>query len=129
MPPPPLDMPWLAWLLLFVTFGPPAIVSKTAAKAPSFLGAIARWYQSRKPGVAEVVTAANLNEVVEKMVEKKIGKVMQEVDLLAGYLAYDASWHRVVEIHAGKEGWQFPHPVHKTYTDWLNEQGISYPLS
>lgn len=39
----------MVWLILFLFFGPPALLSKGAAKLPSFLGAAARWWQAREP--------------------------------------------------------------------------------
>lgn len=124
---PPAGVPWLVWLILFMAFGPPALVSKTAAKFPSVLGATARWYQARQPKKNEIVTAANLHEVVEQLVDKKVNKIRKEVELLADYLAYDASWHRRADIHAGEAGFEFPPPPHLTLDDWLKDRDREYP--
>lgn len=49
---PPLGIPPLLWLLIFLIGGPSGLtllLSKGAAKIPGFLGAAARWWQSREP--------------------------------------------------------------------------------
>lgn len=39
----------MVWLIVFLLVGPPALLSKGAARLPSFLGAAARWWHSREP--------------------------------------------------------------------------------
>ena len=49
---PPLGIPPLLWLLIFLIGGPSGItllLSKGAAKIPGVFGAAARWWQSREP--------------------------------------------------------------------------------
>lgn len=49
---PPIGIPPLLWLLILLIGGPSGItllLSKGAAKVPGFLGAAARWWQSREP--------------------------------------------------------------------------------
>lgn len=41
-------VPWLAWVLIFTVFGPPAVGSKVAARIPGVLGMAGRWWQKRK---------------------------------------------------------------------------------
>lgn len=49
---PPLGIPPLLWLLIFLIGGPSGVMlflSRAAAKVPGFLGAAARWWQAREP--------------------------------------------------------------------------------
>lgn len=49
---PPLGIPPLLWLLIFLIGGPTTLsllVSHAAARIPGFLGAAARWWQSHEP--------------------------------------------------------------------------------
>lgn len=126
---PPAGVPWLVWIFLFIAFGPPALVSKTAAKFPSILGATARWWQGRRPKQSDVVTAANLHEIVDQMVDNRVSKIRKEVDLMASYLAYDAAWHRRAGIHAGEVGFEFPPPSHLTLAEWAAQNGYDYPIA
>ena len=49
---PPLGIPPLLWLLIFLIGGPTTLsllFSRMAARIPGFAGAAARWWQSREP--------------------------------------------------------------------------------
>lgn len=54
---PPAGIHPLIWLGIFLIFGPPAVISRTAAKLPSILGATARWWQRRQQKAAEKAAA------------------------------------------------------------------------
>lgn len=48
----PAGIPPLVWLGIFLLVGPPALLSKTAARAPGIFGAAARWWHNREPVAA-----------------------------------------------------------------------------
>lgn len=50
---PPAGIHPLIWLAIVLIFGPPAVISQTAAKLPSILGATARWWQRRQQAAAD----------------------------------------------------------------------------
>lgn len=48
----PLGIHPVIWLIVFLLVGPPALLSKTAAKVPGIAGAAGRWWQGREPAAA-----------------------------------------------------------------------------
>lgn len=118
---------WLT-LLVFILFGSPALFSKSMAKAPGLLGAGARWFQrrlERNSSASRVVTAANLDRIIDQRVSEKVGHIEREVSELredvddySEYLTYDAGWHRETNIYAAQMGYDFPPPPHMTFTQW-----------
>ncbi|AYD82143.1 hypothetical protein KNU13_gp56 [Gordonia phage Turuncu] len=131
LPIPTTDNFWLT-LLVFVLFGSPALFSKGMAKVPGFLGAGARWWQRRSEGnssAARVVTAANLDRIIDERVSEKVGHIEKEVeelredvDMYSEYLTYDAGWHRNINIFAAQAGFDFPPPPHMTFTQWRDRK-------
>ncbi|WGH20835.1 hypothetical protein QLT00_gp52 [Gordonia phage Commandaria] len=127
VPLPTTDNFWLT-LLVFVLFGSPALFSKTASKLPGFLGAAGRWWQRRaeaNSNASRVITAANLERIIDERVSEKVGHIEREVvelredvDDYSEYLTYDAGWHREVNIFAAQVGFEFPPPLHMTFTQW-----------
>ncbi|ATN89576.1 membrane protein [Gordonia phage Bonum] len=127
VPLPTSDNFWLT-LLVFILFGSPALFSKAAAKLPGIFGAAGRWWQGRSTAsrnTSRVITATNLDRIIEERVSEKIGHVEKELDELredvddyAEYLTYDAGWHREINIYAAQEGFAFPPPLHMTFTQW-----------
>ncbi|QGH79295.1 hypothetical protein KNU78_gp52 [Gordonia phage Sukkupi] len=127
VPLPNSDNFWLT-LLVFILFGSPALFSKAAAKLPGFLGAAGRWWQRRSENssaTSKVITAANLDRIISERVSEKVGHIEKEVDELredvddySEYLTYDAGWHRETNIYAAQVGFEFPPPMHLTFTQW-----------
>lgn len=63
----------LVWVLLFLLFGPPALMSKTAAKAPGFLGAVGRWNQRRRERVRALpapLSFAQQQEEIQRLADQ-----------------------------------------------------------
>lgn len=62
----PAGIPPLVWLVIFLLVGPPALLSKTAARAPGILGAAARWWHNREPATASYrVSQAEIKRLEE----------------------------------------------------------------
>ncbi|MGZ9829844.1 hypothetical protein ACXYTP_23305 [Tsukamurella ocularis] len=62
----PAGIPPLVWLVIFLLVGPPALLSKTAARAPGILGAAARWWHNREPATASYrVSQAEIKRLTE----------------------------------------------------------------
>lgn len=62
----PAGVPPLVWLLIFMAVGPPALLSKTAARAPGVLGSAARWWHNREPATASYrVSQAEIQRIRE----------------------------------------------------------------
>lgn len=119
VPLPTTDNFWLT-ILVFLLFGSPALFSKGMSKVPGFLGAGARWWQSRSEhnsSAAKIVTAANLDRIIDDRVSEKVGHIEKEVEELredvdsySEYLTYDAGWHRRINIEMAQKGFDFPPP-------------------
>lgn len=127
VPLPDTDNFWLT-LLVFILFGSPALFSKTAARLPGILGAAGRWWQRRSESnstTSRVITAQNLERIIDERVSEKVGhlekevvELREDVDDYSEYLTYDAGWHRETNIFAAQEGFEFPPPPHMTFTQW-----------
>ena len=129
LPIPTTDNFWLT-LLVFILFGSPALFSKAMAKVPGFLGAGARWWQRRieerqNAPASRIVTAANLDRIIDERVTEKVGHILHEVEEIrddvedySEYMTYDAGWHREINIYAAQTGFEFPPPPHMTFSQW-----------
>lgn len=65
----PAGIPPLVWLVIFLLVGPPALLSKTAARAPGILGAAARWWHNREPATASYRVSQSEIKRLEEMYE------------------------------------------------------------
>lgn len=130
VPFPDLENDWLTIVFFFLVLLLPYLVGEKAAKIP-VIGYFARKIQEgqKRKKRAKVVTEAHLSEIVDEKVNEKLGLLQDEVELLADYLAYDASWHRRHDIHAGEQGWELPPPPHLNLREWMRTVGASWPES
>lgn len=65
----PTGIPPLVWLVVFLLIGPPALLSKGAAKLPWIFGAAARWWHGREPVAASYRVSQAEIERLERMYE------------------------------------------------------------
>lgn len=131
VPFPALDNQWLMVGFFFLVLLLPYLLGEKTAKMP-IIGWAARKFQAalRKNQTTRgtPLTVDDLHNFVGEVVDERVGKIKEEVEVLADYIAYDATWHRRFDIQAGEKGWVPDPPKHMTLTEWLDQEGRSLPM-
>lgn len=89
---PPMGIPPLVWLLIWLIGGPATIAllcTKAASKLPGFLGALGRWWQNREPAARSYRVSqeeiARLNSMYDEL-KADFNELRREVRKLNGEL-------------------------------------------
>lgn len=128
---------WFGMAVAILLVGPPTLLSKWAAGIPGFVGSAARRWQYREIGAVdrEMDLTKSIDEAVEQRIAMKLKEFEQfkadvrslrdeldavklDRDLAYDYIAFDAAWHRGMNIHAGEQGWVFPPPPYMTFSEF-----------
>lgn len=131
VPFPALDNQWVMIGFFFLVLFLPYLLGEKTAKVP-VIGWIARKFQAalsrNQASSSSPLTIADLHDFVGEVVDERVCKIREEVEILADYVAYDARWHRRFDIQAGHEGFVPNPPEHMTLTEWLKKEGRNMPM-
>lgn len=117
-------------VVLVLIFGPPAILSETAAKRLGGLGVLARWWKERKRRAVEVDRAARASEIED--LRREVARLSERLDRLRdevvatqrseadqhAYIVFVTGQWRKLEVWAAEGGHNLP-LVLPSYAEWL----------
>lgn len=129
VPFPALDNQWLMVGFFFLVLLMPYLLGEKTAKIPILGWAAKKFHASLKRNQGPPpLTVADLHSFVDEVIDERVGKIKEEVEILADYIAYDARWHRRFDIYAAYQGFMPKGSDHMTLTEWLKAEGRTLPM-